>query len=164
MTTSSLRPVKQMLSLLTKLCSFSPPPARRLLSVSTSHFLKLSSPPPKWFPLPPSSSSSFKTTVMKICFIVMFFSFFFYLQCPQADSRCLSPDKSVCSSNVFTPTEEINWAQTRPTGYFTTAVRVHALKHTHTHTRAHTHTHTYTHTHTLTDRLVSNSDDCFGYK
>lgn len=37
----------------------------------------------------------------------MFRCRFFYLQPPQADSRCLSPDECVYSSNVYTPTEEI---------------------------------------------------------
>lgn len=57
-----------------------PPPATRLFSLSTFHFLHLPSPAPQSFLSPPPASffSSKTMTIMKICFVVSFLGCFFF--------------------------------------------------------------------------------------
>lgn len=127
MTTYSPGPVKQMLSFLTNYF-FSRALLLFAFQPSISCIFPSAAPSQSFLPPPPASLFS-SMSIMKICFVVSLFLFFFYLQPPQADSWCHSPDECVCSSNVYP-----HWgtqAELSPGPLAT------LLMHKHTHTHIH---------------------------
>lgn len=89
----------------------------------------LSQPSPSFLLHPSPLLLSSKTVVMKICFVVSFFTCIF----PRL-THCALVQMNVSAQEMsLPPLRKSSWAQSRPRGYFTTAVHTHtfSLKPTH---------------------------------